>query len=143
MGTAVDDRPTTIQEAVLALKERTGLSYAQMGVRAELDGTTVHKLAKTGRGNRETVTKLANAFAEDVDYWLRLVGLTRRGVDAELSDYGPRFKSAWAAERERLEAEGIPVPERGSNEAGNAADDPEAFAAELARVLRKLAGGRE
>lgn len=50
------------------------MSYAQLGVRADLDPTTVHKLAKTGRGDEDTVTKLATAFEEDVDHWLRLAG---------------------------------------------------------------------
>lgn len=61
-------------EAVEALRQELKLSYAQMGVRAGLDGSTIFKIVKTNRASMETVVQLARAFHQDLDAWLALGG---------------------------------------------------------------------
>ncbi|MGV3721834.1 MAG: helix-turn-helix domain-containing protein [Actinomycetota bacterium] len=70
------------------IRQRLGLSYAQMGVRAKLDGSTIHKMEKTGRGSMEAVVQVARAFGEDVNEWLVLAGYEPIEDASQLLDAG-------------------------------------------------------
>lgn len=68
----INDKPENIQEAIEQLRRQLGFSYAQMGIKAKLDGSTIHKLEKTGRGSMETVVQIARVFGKDINEWLVL-----------------------------------------------------------------------
>lgn len=104
----INGKPETIQEAVKQLRDETGLTWAQMGVRAGLDGSTIWKIADTGRGSMDTVARLARKFGRDVNEWLELAGYDP--VEPSPDDAAEALlEAADRGELDDLDTEGIDV----------------------------------
>ncbi|MDO8613564.1 MAG: helix-turn-helix transcriptional regulator [Dehalococcoidia bacterium] len=76
--------PKPIQAAIRKLREELGLSYAQMGIRTGLDGSTIYKLEQSGRSSMETVVAFAESFGLDVNEWREMFGYPR--IEPSLTD---------------------------------------------------------
>lgn len=110
-------------------RARTGINHVTMG--NMLNGYSV---------DMTTVVRFAHGFGLDLNEWLTKFGFPT--LQAEPADYSQAFARRYREMKERLAAEGIPVPGKGSNMGGSeglTSEDADAEIAELERVLRKLA----
>lgn len=125
---------------VRALLEAHGFNARSQRARTGINHVTMGNMLNGYAVDMTTVVRFAQGFNLDLNVWLEKFGFPP--LQAEPADYSQAFARAYRAMKERLAAEGIPAPGKGSNLGGTEGltpQDAEAEIAELERVLRKLA----
>lgn len=126
---------------VRALLEAHGYNARSQRARTGINHVTMGNMLNGYPVDMTTVVRFAQGFGLDLNEWLQKFGYPP--VQVEPTDYSQAFARRYREMKERLAAEGIPVPGKGSNLGGSEGltpEDAEAEVAELERVLRKLAG---
>jgi len=70
----VNNAHETLGTRLTRARESLGLSYAAMGIKLGLDGSTVWNIERGKHVKMETVVQIASKLREPVNDWLRLAG---------------------------------------------------------------------
>lgn len=125
---------------VRALLEAHGFNARSQRARTGINHVTMGNMLNGYAVDMTTVVRFAQGFNLDLNEWLAKFGFPP--LQAEPADYSQAFARRYREMKERLAADGIPTPGKGSNLGGSEGltpEDAEAEIAELERVLRRLA----